>query len=127
MMAKNESATMHRKLPIDGVYWIARTASGVFIARWISSCGSNIQKVTKAPAARKATSFTIDSVATASIRPCWCSVASVWRVPNSTAKVAIASVTISAMSPMIGIWEKAWSSLRIVSSDAAAALSWSAI
>jgi len=49
---------------------IARTASGVFIARCISSTGSNIQNVTNAPAAIKATSFTIDSVATASIRPC---------------------------------------------------------
>ena len=106
---------------------MARTASGVFIARSISSCGLNIQNVTKAPAARKATSLTMDSVATASIRPCWCSVASVWRVPNSTANAAIASVTISAMSPMIGMRENAWSSLRMVSSEEATALSWSAM
>ncbi len=74
-----------------------------------------------------ATSLTINSVATASIRPCWCSVASVWRVPNSTANTAIASVTISAMSPMIGIEENAWSSLKMVSSEEAVALSCSAI
>ena len=79
------------------------------------------------PAARKATSLTMDSVAIASIRPCWCSVASVWRVPNSTANTAIASVTTSAMSPMIGIEEKTLSSLRMVSSEDAIALSCSAI
>ncbi|MGY3427207.1 hypothetical protein ACVWZW_007711 [Bradyrhizobium sp. F1.13.4] len=106
---------------------MARTASGVFIARSISSCGENIQNVTKMPAARKATSLMMDSVATASMRPCWCSVASVCRVPNSTAKAAIASVTISATSPTIGMWEKAWSSLRMVSSEEATALSWSAM
>ena len=83
--------------------------------------------MTKGPAARKATSLTMDSVAIASIRPCWCSVASVCRVPNSTANTAIASVTTSAMSPMIGIEEKALSSLRIVSSDDDIALSWSAM
>ena len=79
------------------------------------------------PAARKATSLMMDSVATASISPCWCSVASVCRVPNSTAKAAIDSVTISATSPTSGIWEKAWSSVRIVSSEEATALSWSAM
>ena len=106
---------------------MARTASGVFIARSISSTGENIQKVTKRPAARNATSLTMDSVAIASIRPCWCSVASVCRVPNSTANTAIASVTISAMSPMSGIEENSLSSLRIVSSDDAIALSCSAM
>ena len=107
MIAQNDSTTMQRKFPSDGSYSIARTASGVFMARWINSCGSNIQKVTKAPTARKATSFTMDSAATATIRPCWCSVASACRVPNSTANTAIASVTISAMSPKIGMLEKA--------------------
>src|SRR5438477_526375 len=101
---------------------MARTASGLFIARSASSTGPNIQNVTNAPAAIKATSFTMDSVATASIRPCWCSVASVWRVPNSTAKAAIAKVTVSAMSPTIGILENAWSSLRMVSSEEAIAI-----
>ena len=86
---------------------MARSASGVFMARSISSTGLNIQNVTNAPAAVNATSFTIDSVATASIKPCWCSVASVWRVPNSTANAAIASATIRAISPMIGILENA--------------------
>ena len=127
MIAQNDNSVMIRKLPIDGTYSMARTASGVFMARSTSSCGENIQKVTKAPAAMKATSLTMDSVATASIKPCWCSVASVWRVPNSTANTAMASVTTSAMSPMIGIEENAWSSLRMVSSEEAIALSWSAI
>ncbi len=127
MIAQNDSSVMIRKLPIEGTYSIARTASGVFIARSASSCGENIQKVTKAPAAMNATSLTMDSVATASIRPCWCSVASDWRVPNSTANTAMASVTISAMSPMIGIEENAWSSLRMVSRDDATALSCSAM
>jgi hypothetical protein len=45
----------------------------------------------------------MDSVAIASIRPCWCSVASVWQMPNSTANTAIASVTTSAMSPISGM------------------------
>ena len=103
MIAQNDSTTIQRKLPMVGEYSMARTASGVFMARWIISCGSNIQKVTKRPTARKATSLTMDSVATANISPCWCSVASAWRVPNSTANTAIASVTISAISPMIGI------------------------
>ena len=70
MIAQNDNSVMVRKLPIEGAYSIARTASGVFIARSISSCGLNIQKVTKAPAAMKATSLTMDSVATASINPC---------------------------------------------------------
>ena len=70
MIAQNDNSVMVRKLPIEGTNSIVRTASGVFIARSISSCGLNIQKVTKAPAAMKATSLTMDSVATASINPC---------------------------------------------------------
>jgi hypothetical protein len=54
------------------------------------------------PTPTKATSLTIDSVAIASINPSWCSVASMWRVPNSTAKMAIATATYSAMSPNTG-------------------------
>ncbi len=70
MIAQNDSNVMVRKLPIEGTYSMARTASGVFIARSINSTGVNIQNVTNAPAAIKATSLTMDSVATASIRPC---------------------------------------------------------
>ena len=55
---------------MPGTYSSARSASGDFIARSISSTGENIQKVTKAPAAMKAISLMIDSVATASINPC---------------------------------------------------------
>ena len=72
------------------------------LARCSSSIGPNIQKVTKAPTAMNVNSLTIDSVAMARIRPFWCSVASAWRVPNSTANIAIANVTISATSPITG-------------------------
>ena len=54
------------------------------------------------PTARKAMSLTIDSAAIASINPSWCSVASMWRVPNSTAKAAIDKATNNAMSPSTG-------------------------
>jgi hypothetical protein len=54
-------------------------------------------------------------------------VASAWRVPNSTAKTASASVTRSGISPMIGILEMTWSSLRIVCSEEATALSCNAM
>ena len=70
MMAKNDSAAMVKKLLPNAGCSSVRTASGVFIARSISSPGENSQKVTNTPAARNATSLTIDSVATASIRPC---------------------------------------------------------
>ena len=55
-------------LPIEGDSPLLSV--GVFIARWTSSLGWNIQKVMKAPTAMKATSFTMDSIATASIKPC---------------------------------------------------------
>ena len=106
---------------------MARSASGVFIARSISSEGPNIQNVTNRPAAMKATSLTIDSVATASINPCWCSVALVCLVPNSTAKAAIATVTTSAMSPTTGTPAIVLSSPRMVSSDDATAFNCSAM
>ena len=53
MIAQNDSSVMVRKLPIDGTYSIARTASGVFIARSISSTGANIQKVTNSAGGEK--------------------------------------------------------------------------
>jgi hypothetical protein len=68
--------------------------SGRSRARANSDSGpSNIQNVTNTPTPTNATSLTIDSVAIASISPSWCSVASMWRVPKSTAKIAIASAT----------------------------------
>ncbi len=70
MIARNDSSVIARKLPIEGVTWMARTASGVFMARSHKSAGPNMKKVTKTPAAMKATSLTSDSVATASINPC---------------------------------------------------------
>ncbi len=89
----------------------------------------NSTKVTKTPTARNATSLTIDSVAIASIRPSWCSVASVWRVPNSTANAAISMATNSAMSPSSGRAAAlpATVSARMVSTDHDTALSCSAM
>ena len=55
---------MVTKVPTEGNVSMARTASGIFIARSNNSTGPNIQNVTKTPAAMKATSFTIDAVAT---------------------------------------------------------------
>ena len=51
------------------------------------------------PMATKASSFTSDSSATASTMPRWCSVASIWRVPNRIANAASSSATYSAGSP----------------------------
>ena len=63
---------------------------------------SNMKKVTNTPTVTNATSLTSDSVAIARMSPSWCSVASMWRVPNRTANAAIASATNSAMSPSTG-------------------------
>ena len=77
-------------MPSGGSRVSTAAVSGCSSARANSATGpSNIQNVTNMPTARNATSLTIDSVAIASIRPSWCSVASMWRVPNSTAKAAI--------------------------------------
>ena len=58
----------------------------------------SMENVTKKPTARKVASLTRDSAATATIRPSWCSVASMWRVPNRTAKVAIVRAMMKAVS-----------------------------
>ena len=60
---------------------------------------------TKAPTARKAMSFTIDSTAIARIMPSWCSVVSMWRVPNRMAKTPMVSTTNSdnPSSPVEGV------------------------
>ncbi len=50
------------------------------------------------PIARNASSFTSDSSATASTMPRWCSVASIWRVPNRMANSASSAATYSAGS-----------------------------
>ena len=57
-----------------------------------------IRKVTIRPMARNAASLTTVSTATASTSPSWCSVASAWRVPNSTANNASSIATTSEMS-----------------------------
>ena len=58
----------------------------------------NTEKTTKNPTVRNAASLTRDSAATATIRPSWCSVASIWRVPNRTANVAIVNAMMKAVS-----------------------------
>ena len=50
------------------------------------------------PTPTKASTFTTDSNAIASISPSWCSVAETRRVPNSTANSAMVSATPSAIS-----------------------------
>ena len=69
-------------------------------------------------------SLTTDSVAIANIKPSWCSVASMCRVPNRTANVAIASATNSARSPNGGCAiPPGAASARIVETDDDTALS----
>ncbi len=55
-------------------------------------------QVTKTPTARNAISLTTDSNAIARIMPSWCSVASIWRVPNRIANRARIRDAISAVS-----------------------------
>ena len=59
----------------------------------MSAKPSKTPKVMKAPTARKATSFTIDSKAMAATSPSCRSVASRWRVPKSTVKAASTAAT----------------------------------
>jgi len=86
------------------ISWLNRDMMSPAAAALASSSEgpSNITKVTKTPTTRKAQSLTMDSVAIASIMPSWCSVASIWRVPNRMAKAASASATNSAESVRIG-------------------------
>ena len=130
MIATNDNSVVATSVSKGGSRAKIAAVCGFCLAASNSAPGPpNIQKVTKMPTARNANSLTIDSVAIASIKPSWCSVASIWRVPNSTAKVAIDSATNSAMSPSSGcvapprgvIWA------RMVSSENDTALSCSAI
>ena len=130
MIAINDNSVLASSVSNGGCLRKMPAVCGLCTAAANSAAGPpNIQKVTKMPTARKANSLTIDSVAIASIKPSWCSVASIWRVPNSTAKVAIDSATNSAMSPSSGrvtpgpgaIWA------RMVSSENDTALSCSAM
>ncbi len=104
MMATNDNNVVATIVSNAGSREKSAAVAGCARAASSSAPGPpNIQKVTKMPTAKKANSLTSDSVAIASIKPSWCSVASMWRVPNSTAKVAIDSATNSAMSPSIGL------------------------
>ena len=86
----------------------------------------NTENTTKMPTVRNAASLTMDSAATATISPSWCSVASMWRVPNSTAKAAIASAITRAVS-MRRLNSCSGSAPSRVVTDSATALSCSAI
>ena len=99
-MAKNESSVIATKVEIVGSRVSTLAVSGCAMACLNNAHGpSNITNVTNTPTATNATSLMIDSVATASISPSWCSVASMWRVPNSMAKAAMVRATNNAISP----------------------------
>ena len=130
MIATNDSSVVASKVPNGGSRMKMPAVLECCAAASNSAPGPpNIQNVTKMPTARKANSLTIDSVATASIKPSWCSVASIWRVPNSTAKVAIDIATNSAMSPSTGWVTSELGAMwpMMVSSEDDTALSWSAM
>ena len=93
-MANSDRSVIASSVLITGSRVSAAAVSGRSRA-WPNNANgpSNIQKVTNTPTPTKATSLTSDSVAIASIRPSWCSVASIWRVPNRTAKIAIETAT----------------------------------
>ena len=129
-MATNDRSVVASRVSSGGSRVKIPAVCGFCIAASISALGPPyIQKVTKMPTARNANSLTIDSVAIASIRPSWCSVASIWRVPNSTANIAIANATNNEMSPNSGRMPPlpALRCDRMVSSEADTALSCSAM
>ena len=118
MIATNDNSVVAMSVPKGGSRAKIEATLGCWRAASSSAFGPpNIQNVTKMPTARKANSLTIDSVAIASIRPSWCSVASIWRVPNSTAKAAIDSATNSAMSPSSGRVTLAPGAMMVSSED----------
>ena len=70
MNATNDSSVIAISVSMRGSRLKMAAVDGRCIASLNSATGpSNIQNVTKMPTARNATSLTIDSVATASIRP----------------------------------------------------------
>ncbi len=70
MKATNDSSVIAISVSMRGSRLKMVAVDGRCIASLTSASGpSNIQNVTKMPTARNATSFTIDSAATASIRP----------------------------------------------------------
>ena len=54
--------------------------------------------MTKGPTASRATSFTTDSKAIASIMPRCCSAACTWRTPNRMVNTAISAATMNEVS-----------------------------
>ncbi len=129
MMANSDSTVMAQNGANCGACNSTAAVRGSASARANKANGpGNMTKVTNTPTARNAISLTIDSAAIASIKPSWCSVASVWRVPNSTAKVAIASATNSATSPTSGgAAPPGEASANMVETEADTALSCSAM
>ena len=70
----------------------------------MSTGPSKIANRQNRPMITNATSLMKDSKLTASISPDWCSVASIWRVPNSSVKIAIRVATTRAMSGDGATW-----------------------
>ena len=129
-MATNESKVIATQVETVGAVVSTLAVSGRAIASRNSPHGpSNITKVTNTPTATKAISLMINSVAIASIKPSWCSAASMWRVPNSMANAAMVSAMNSARSPSAGsiapVAAPVWA--RIAPSEDDTALSCSAM
>ena len=90
---------------------------------------SNITNITVSPISENASSLTRDSIAMARIRPSWCSVASVCRVPKMAAKAASTSVTKKEMSDRkkVSVTRFNCSTSTITATDEDTALSCSAM
>ncbi len=65
----------------------------------------NTFQVTNTPTAKNANSLISDSKAIARNKPSWCSVASIWRVPNKIVNTAKARATKKAVSEKTGVKE----------------------
>ena len=127
MQTKLSSVTVTHVLPLGP--FAKMPATSVFARIWLMKPDSppNIAKITNNPTARKAASLTSDSAAIASIKPSWCSVASIWRVPKRTAKAASASAMTRAVSRPNTASSLNGVGPSSVSIEIDAALSWSAM
>ena len=89
-MASKASKVSVKKLILSGLKSSSCCFSPLWLMWWLKSpMPSNKLKVTNTPTATNATSLTIDSKAMANTIPRWCSLVSIWRVPNKMAKAAI--------------------------------------
>ena len=103
MIAVIDNSVMARKRPASPSGSVARP----FIA---DDCSAAVAptpspgpsaNTTNRPTARKASSLTHDSKAMAATIPSWCSLASMWRVPNRMAKIAMPTAVRNAASTRI--------------------------